>query len=76
MEISNLLQKIGFSTSLIQQIVQFGNVKTFSTGTKVFHEKSYSPAVPLVLKGTLKITSPNPTVENYCCIMYRLAKAA
>lgn len=49
-----------FQSLLKEEVSQFGQLKKFSTGSVILQEDSYIKAIPLVLKGSLKVMRTDP----------------
>lgn len=49
-----------FHSILQEEVSQFGQLKKFTTGTVILQEDSYIKAIPLVLKGSLKVMRTDP----------------
>lgn len=60
MEEKTIQEKLGFSIFLTQKLLQIGIIKKYQSGELLFSEEGYSSSIPIVLKGTLKITRTEP----------------
>lgn len=49
-----------FQSLLKEEVSQFGQLKKFPTGSVILQEDSYIKAIPLVLKGSLKVMRTDP----------------
>ena len=49
-----------FQSLLKEEVSQFGQLKKFPGGTEILQEDSYIKAIPLVLKGSLKVMRTDP----------------
>ena len=49
-----------FHSILQEEVSQFGQLKKFTSGTVILQEDSYIKAIPLVLKGSLKVMRTDP----------------
>ena len=49
-----------FQSLLKEEVSQFGQLKKFPGGTEILQEDSYIRAIPLVLKGSLKVMRTDP----------------
>jgi len=49
-----------FQSLLKDEVSQFGQLKKFTTGSIILQEDSYIKAIPLVLKGSLKVMRTDP----------------